>query len=329
MNSTYMEGAIYLVLGAILLILVIYDFFFTTLSGSGAGFITKPVSVLTYKITRMIAGVMGRRVYNFSGMVVNLVVLSTWGVLVWLGLYLLYSYDPAGIVSSKNVVATDWERLYFTGYTLSTLGLGDFKPVTVLFEILTSCFSFFGFIFFTSSMTYLLSVSSALINKRAISLNIQNLGQDPEALAQKILDMDISYSYQQLMSLQELIDRHTVNHQSYPVLHFYSHKDPRVCLSLNLTRLDEALNILLSEPEAKDLHEELQPLRSSISRFLNHINENYMKVSSGEEKAVDSFDFPYKTGAVGNEKLIERRKILLAFLKSERFNWEDVTRRNS
>lgn len=38
-----------LVAGIILLFFIIYDFFFTTLSGSGAGFISKIVASLTYR----------------------------------------------------------------------------------------------------------------------------------------------------------------------------------------------------------------------------------------------------------------------------------------
>ncbi|WP_373057566.1 ion channel [Zunongwangia sp. H14] len=323
-----MNEELYLIIGAVLLILVVYDFFFTTLSGSGAGLITKPVSKFTYKISRLIAGIFGRKVYNFSGLAVNLVVLVVWVLMVWLGLFLLYSSNPSGIVDSKGVVATDWERLYFTGYTISTLGMGNFKPVTVLFEIFTSCFSFFGFIFFTSSMTYLLSVSSALINKRSLALSVQNLGKDPQDIAEKILKMNTAYSYQQFLTLQEKIDRHAVNHQAYPVLHFYSHKDSEVCLSINLTRLDEALNILLSSPEAGDLRRELQPLRIAITRFLKHINENYLHVSSSEEKTVKSYPFPYQTTGVEEESLDKRRNILLALLKSESFTWDDVTGQN-
>ncbi len=40
-------------IGILLLILVIYDFFFTTLSGSGAGFISKPVASFSYRATRL------------------------------------------------------------------------------------------------------------------------------------------------------------------------------------------------------------------------------------------------------------------------------------
>ncbi|NJW55782.1 ion channel, partial [Salinimicrobium oceani] len=93
----------------------------------------------------------GRKVFDYSGMIVNLAVLFVWILLVWLGLFLVYSYDPSAITNSDSRPANWVERLYYTGYVLSTLGLGNFKPTTPFFEILTSVFSFFGFIFFTSS----------------------------------------------------------------------------------------------------------------------------------------------------------------------------------
>src|SRR5690606_21164350 len=106
-------------------------------------------------------------------------VLSVWIILVWVGLFLVFTSNPEAIVNSDGIAANLWERLYFTGYVLSTLGMGNFYPTSPFFEILTSFFSFFGFIFFTSSITYFLSVSSALVKKRLLAKTINNLGKSP------------------------------------------------------------------------------------------------------------------------------------------------------
>ncbi|HSI71339.1 MAG TPA: hypothetical protein VK941_13975 [Gillisia sp.] len=319
-----MVETVYLLIGIIILSLVIYDFFFTTLSGSGAGFLTRSVAFRAHTLVRKLHGLFGRSVFNFSGLLVNLSVLFVWIMLVWIGLFLVYSFNPDGMTNDSGRVANWVERLYYTGYTLSTLGVGNFKTTTVFFELVTSLFSFFGFIFFTSSMTYLISVSTAVINKRTLSRSIQNLGKDPEQIAEKLLAMDNSYSMQQFLTFQELIDRHAVNHQAYPVVHFFAHKRQDICLGLNLTRLDEAVNILLSNPEADHLNRELSPLRSSLSHFIHHINQNYSRSLPKKETSTAFKMLPYEITNITNDELAERRKILGGLLRNEGFAWEDV-----
>lgn len=216
-----MKETFYLLAGILLLIIVGIDFFYTTLSGSGASFVTKSVSKLTHQLV-LRAGKTFRKVYSLSGMLVNLSVLAIWVFLAWLGLFLLFSFQPEAITNSKGIPATAVERLYFTGYVLSTLGIGDFKPITPFFEIVTSLFSFFGFVFFTTSMTYLLSISSAIINKRSLALAVRNLGESPDEIVRNLLNMETSFVYQQLSNLQHLIDQHSTYYQAYPVLHYYN-----------------------------------------------------------------------------------------------------------
>lgn len=315
-------------IGLLLLVLIIYDFFFTTLSGSGAGFISKSVASFSYVTTRLSSKIFGRKVFDYSGMIVNLGVLFVWILLVWLGLFLVYSYDPSGITNSDSRPANWVERLYYTGYVLSTLGLGNFKPTTPFLEIMTSIFSFFGFIFFTSSMTYLISVSSAVIRKRTLSRSISNLGKNSEEVAEKLSKVNSSYQDQQLLSLQEKIDNHLVSHQAYPVVHFFSHSNPDNCFSTNFARLDEALSIILNPENDKEKEvgkEELQLLRSTMTNLLIHLHENFSASlpkpeNRGKERSANS-------GNLSQEQLSnpeERRELLSSLLRNEGFSWQSI-----
>lgn len=312
--------------GILLLMVGIYDFFYTTLSGSGAGFMSRLVSYYSYKIIHFFVGPLGRRVFAYSGLLVNLMVLVVWILLVWVGLYLVFSSSPESIMNEHGRAANNWERLYFTGYTLSTLGLGDFTPKIPVFYILTSCFSFFGFIFFTSSITYFISLSSAVINKRVLAKNIHNLGKDPVSISQNLLAMNPGYTFNQFKEIQELIDRHAINHEAYPVIHFYSHPQPEICLSLNLTRLDEALSIITNSGNAENLQKEMMPLRTSITSFLNYVNTNFSRSLPTGEYAPESFSLPYQVEGIETGELQHRRKILEGLLKSESFTWKDVVK---
>lgn len=324
-----MFESIFLVFGFLLLLVVGYDFFYTTLSGSGAAFLSRIFSALAHKLQLALSKIFGRKIFSLSGMLVNLFVLAIWVLLVWLGLFLVFSSNPEAIVNSNGRMASSVERLYFTGYILSTLGVGNFKPTTPFFELLTSLFSFFGFIFFTTSMTYLVSVSSAVMHKRSLALAIRDLGKNPAEVVKCLLGFDLSFCYTQILALKKMIDRHSVNHQAYPVLHHYNNPDVGSSLNLNIAILDEAVTILLSSHQ-KPLSKELAPLRKSLSSFLQHIEEKY-GISTEKEMLVQ-IDWACLSlpGDFFSEKLEEdpevlhRRKVLASLLKGEGLSWHDV-----
>lgn len=319
---------ILLILGFVILLIAIHDFFYTTLSASGAGFVSENVAIFSDRIIQFSVRTFGRKAYDYHGLFVNLMILFVWLLLIWLGVFLVYSSNPEAITNSSGRAAYNWERLYFTGYTLSTLGMGNFKPTSPFFELVTSCFSFFGFIFFTSSMTYFLSVSSAVVKKRTLAKSIYNLGKNPKAIAKKILALDSSYSYQQIHDLQEKVDQHSVNHQAYPVVHFYSRSEGKDCFSINITRLDEALSILFYSDKGQNLQEELELLRSSISNFLQNLDKNFSRSLPKIEGSQSSENLPQGLTARNSQKLIERRRILESLLKSEGFSWREVVEQN-
>lgn len=317
-------SGVFLFIGIILLMVAIHDFFFTTLSGSGTGLVSRNISVFSDKIVQVCVKIFGRKAYNYNGLFVNLMILFIWLLLIWGGLFLVYTSNPEAITNSSGRIANHWERLYFTSYTLSTLGMGNFKPTTPVFELVTSTFSFFGFIFFTSSMTYFLSVSSALVNKRTLSKSIYNVGQSPQAIAKKILTLDSSFSYQQILELQKMIDGHSVNHHAYPVVHFYRQNKKKDSFSINIARLDEAVTILLNSKEGKNFHEELNLLRSSLTGFFEDMEENFPLNLSVKNNTTDSFDFPSLEAGKTSKDLRSRRRLVEALLKSENYTWKDV-----
>lgn len=317
-----------LIAGIVILIGVFSDFFFTTLSASGAAFLSKPLSSGIHKLMLKLERPLGRKVLSTTGMIVNLGVLAMWVLLTWLGLFLVFSYDPDAIVNNQQQTASTSERLYFTGYVLSTLGVGNFQPTTPFFEVLTSLFSFFGFVFFTTAMTYLLSVSSAVVHKRTLALSIRDLGENPGQIVNRLLKMDSSFSYQQIANLQQMVNRHSTYYQAYPVLHFFNDADDASSLSINIASLDEALSIILNNRRFNDLHEELQLLRDSIDHLLKHLHSRFGRKAGGYPE-INWHDFQLPDGLLQEEfsenpELTDRREVLTALLHNENRSWQDV-----
>jgi hypothetical protein len=324
-----MINVITLITGIAVLSLVSYDFFFTTLSGTGTSFITRNVSLVVHRVSLYSIKSFGRKLMRHFGMLMNLMVLCVWIFLFWISIFLIYSSDYSSIVSQNGEVATAIERLYFSGFVFSTLGIGDIQPKSSTFRVLTSVFSFLGFSFFTTSITYLISVFSALTYKRSLSQSIRNFGTNPHELLNNLLTCKTSFLFQHLAQFQQMLNNHIVNHQAYPVLNYYNSEGLPNSLNLNIVVLDEALSMYLNKPSESKLKKEIQPLRNSISDFISQIEEKHGKVGS-EVPNIDwgkldlptgfSFSFPETT----NETLKQRRKKLGRLLYNEGFSWEDV-----
>lgn len=317
-----------LVAGVVILAIVYFDFFYTTLSGSGFTFLTRTCASVTHKIILLVAKVTGRKLLSISGMLVNLVILAMWILLVWAGLFLVYSFHPSGILNSNNEVATSIQRLYMSGYVLSTLGMGDVKPVTPFFEVITSFFSFFGFAFFTTSMTYLLSVSSAVIQKRSLALSIRNFGKNPLQTVNSLMYMDNNLRCYQLSNLQSMINRHSNFYQAYPVLHYYHHIGVDASLAVNVAVLDEALSIIMHSKGSSELGREVGSLRAALDDLLEHLKNRFEEETDyTPDINWASFDLPQ--GLAGNgfstgDNLKQRRRVLGGLLRNEGRTWGEV-----
>lgn len=324
-----MEDYIYLIIGLMLLCIGFFDFFYTTLSASNSSFITSAVSKVIHKVILLTEKKFGRKVFALSGLILNLSIILVWILIIWAGLYFVYTYDAESILNSKGEIATSSERLYFTGYVLSTLGNGDFFPISTFTQLISSSFSFFGFIFFTTAMTYLISVYSAVINKRHLSLAIRNLGNSPEEVIRMLHSAQPSFIYTQINSLQEKIDLVNEHYQAFPLIHYYHNVEINTSFSLNIAKLDEALTIMLSKSTSPH-NREMYFLKKSMDSLLNRFDE-FHNIPHIKESTTQ-LDWKYlgniipQSGKELSEKpeIVYRRKILTSMLLHEDLKWEHV-----
>lgn len=319
----------YLIVGIVLLLAVSFDFFYTTLSGSGAAYLTYAISALAHKWQMFWFRILGRRIFKLSGMFINLSLLVVWVLLIWFSLFLIFSGDPHAIVNSKGEVATAVERLYFTGYVLSTLGVGNLFPSSPVFQVITSIFSFFGFIFFTLALTYLISVFAAIMQKRSLAFFINKLGNSPSDVVNQLVSQDNNFTFQQVTAIQQMVETHSAHHQAYPVLHYYINADRPSSLSINIAILDEAISIILTNEKEKTLQKELMPLRKSINHFLKHLQDKYHILSEPDRVArIDWDQLNLPSGSLSLDldegDLHRRRQVLDELLATEGYSWQDV-----
>lgn len=329
-----MISEIFFVAGIFLILIIAGDFFYTTLSFNGAGKLAHRVSSFVASLFLWLNQKTGTRsLFKFSGAVHVLILVMMWISLLWIGFFLLLLGDPFSVVdTSTGTPVNAINKLYFSGYVLSTLGNGQYIPGSVFWQIVVAIFSFAGFIFITTAMTYLMNLTSAVIHKRKLSLFISNLGNTPEVIISNSYNgVNFERLTRLASDLQQMINEHSQNHYAHPGVHYFYSLKHSESLSVNLTNLDEALTLLqLHVNTDKSVDQDLRPLRNAISAFLSTVQHHFIKSPSYEDVNNADIQFLKEKGLSVKDQNIEietcnsRRMLLSGLLQSSGWSWTDI-----
>lgn len=329
---------LYLLSGILVLIAIGVDFFYTTLSFNGAGHLTRitnrALSGLFLFLNRHIPN---RRALKFSGVTHILCLIVLWIGSLWFGFFLLLMSTPASVVEAgTGTAAGAFTKLYFSGYTLSTLGMGDYIPGTKAWQVVTSVFSFAGFIFITTAMTYLMSLTNAVTHKKKLALFISNLGDSPEEIVlNSYLGRKPALLMDRIPVLQDMINSHNQNHFAHPAVHYFHSSAKKESFSINLANLNEAIIIITYFIKYDSaVEKELRLLQDAIAKFLVTASHHYKPITktalrdtpaleSLGRQGIPTIDEPILSSA--DWQNIERRRAqLTGLLQSNGWNWQHI-----
>lgn len=336
--SYMIEHIFLLILGVLIVGAVVSDFAVTAFVPTGEGRITAFVGRLCFRTLMFLAGKKGNhRALNYIGLCCILITISTWTFLLWTGFSCIYISDPNSVLVGTSKAPTDtFEKIYHVGYTLSTLGIGDYVPGNNFWRIFTSFVSFIGLVTVTMSITYLVPVISNAIQKRSLSLQISSLGETPEQIVINGFNgKDFSDLNNILSDLSAGIFLYTQNHVAYPILHHMHSNNPSENVVLKLVALDEALTIFLyhiPEEQRPNLIE-VQSVRRAITAYLKTIT--YMDPAP-EAPPRPRFEMIEEFTGIQLKRiqppeveelyqaLDKRRKLLYADLQNDGWQWTDM-----
>lgn len=257
-----------IVIGLAIILFTYLDFFHTTLSGNGFGIFSRIINQI---LNRIIIQNRTRTIFKFSGMTHLLITTFLWMLLLFIGTYAVFSAGEEMVVhSTTGLPATHPERFYYTGYVLSTLGIGDFVPGNDTSRILTGILSFSGFILITTGLTYLLSVINAVLDKKQLSFVISTMGKDIEEIfnfykQQEELENLISNA----SDLRQQILKNASNYLSFPMANYFLSKKRESALILQLARLHEVLMIIrLDWKEESVQYKKITVILNGIEKYL-------------------------------------------------------------
>jgi hypothetical protein len=322
-----------LVLGISLLTLAIIDALWTTLwvNGGGGPLSSRLAGGLWWMLRR--ATPSGRYwPLTIAGPVVMVAVFLGWVIMLWIGWTFVFSADASGLAYQSGESPDFVGRLYFTGYTLFTLGIGDIAPERGAWQVLTVVASGSGMLLITLGISYLISVLSAVVNARAFAASVGGLGDSAEEIVCRAWDGN-QYSglVLPLAGLSAQLDAMTQQHLAYPVLHYYHSSERRAVPALAVAVLDEALTILrFGVPrESRPTESVLEGARSSIENYLRTLKGAYVHPSDHAPRPPDLSQLRSRgMPAVSDEafraslsEIEERRKNLCGMVEADARTW--------
>lgn len=294
MHSCLMSQTMAFVAGCALVVLVFVDALVTTLFvAKGAGPLTRRFAGLLWRgLLRFHRRDSHARWLTVGGPVLLIATVMAWVIALWAGWVLVFLGSHAVVNDSSGAPAGLVDVVYFTGFLVFTLGTGDFVAVAPLWRLVTDVAAFSGLFLVTLSITYLISVVSAVVSRRTLAIHVSALGDS----AAQILTLGWNGERfspelsQQLVTLTDKVTTIAEQHLAYPVLHYFHTPDRSTSAPIGLAHLEDAMLMLTYAvaPAARPDTAAVRPLRTVIDRYVTTASATSALPEPGEPPPVPS-----------------------------------------
>ncbi len=230
--------------GIVILAITAFDVVTTVFGvGMGSGPLSRALSTRMAGAARR-AG-MRQRGLAWVGPLLAALATPLWLGMLWLGWALVFQPPGSVISSTTGKAANSWENAYFAGYSVITLGNGEFQPGGPVWQALTVLASASGLIVVTLGLAYLVALIPAAIASRTIAARIHALGHTPDQICLAAWDEhDLRQIDDDLRSLSISIIGIAEQHLAYPLLHYFHSAKRSNAFAPSLAVLDEAVTIM-------------------------------------------------------------------------------------
>jgi hypothetical protein len=325
-------------LGIAVLLVTIYDVLWTTLRLTSGGPITAWVTDRLWKASVRLTR--SHRVLATLGFFIVLFTVVLWAVLAWIGWTLIFLSGPHSVISmTTGQPAGFWDRSYFAGCSIITLGDTEFRPGSTGWRLVTMVAAANGFSLLSLIVTYLLPVIGAELERRRLAVYITALGRTPhEILLRAWNGSSFGLLPDHLVALTQPMMSVGQGHLAYPVLHCVHSSTRETALAPSIAVLDEAITLFAGVcPEQRPDKVAFYPLRQAIAEFLSTLAEAHLE-PTWQPPPAPSLDPLREAGVVtvkdeefrlALDSLVDRRRLIFGLVEEEGWRWEDVTRSSS
>ncbi|MEA1932423.1 MAG: potassium channel family protein [Euryarchaeota archaeon] len=324
---------VYVAIGIVVLGITVVDLLWTTLwVEGGAGPLTAWLMAGTWAGMRTTVGHYPR-VRSLSGPVILILTLSVWIVLLWAGWTLVFAGSASSLIDTVGRGPVSWiDRMYFVGYTLFTLGIGDIVPRDGRWQLATTMTTASGMLFVTLSVSYVLSVLDAVTQKRAFANGITGLGPQGSSIVRRGwtgeafagLELPLSASTAQL-------NRLVANHRAYPLLHYFHTTEAEHAPVVAIAILDDVLTLLRFGVADHDRPSEpiTTNARASVDNYLELLRSAFIQpadrtppppdLDSLREAGIPTVSEEAFDGSLA--EMADRRRALLGLVEDDLRQW--------
>jgi hypothetical protein len=328
-----------ILVGLALIVLALLDVAWTTTAaGSGAGPVTSRVADGLWRASLAVHRRRpSHRMLSVAGVAIVFAVLAVWIAMILAGWSMVFGVAPGAVRDATTGVPADFvDRLYFVGYTVFTLGIGDFVPGNGSWQLATILATGSGLVMVTLSITYLVPVASAVGGRREVAAYISSLGSNPSAIVGTAWDgSGFDGLDQHFVELTARLTTLRQQHLTYPVVHFFHSGNPVNSAPPNIANLAQALHLLARgvDPTVRLPPSILLPLERALDAFLDTLGET--RLSPAEPVAPEPLDDLRRIGvptvadaeyAAAEEHTRRRRSVVAGLLVDD--GWPTTDRRD-
>jgi hypothetical protein len=277
-------SALLICLGVVALVVAGVDVLWTVLAaGSGAGPLTARLSALSWKLALWI----GRQregprhtLLALFGIAIVVGMLLAWVAVAVVAWTTIFSASEGAVrEASTGQPASLFERAWFVGYSLFTLGSGPYSAGDGLWQLAAVAAGASGLVMVTLAIAYLVPVASAVTERRRLAQYVFSLGWTPEEIVVASWTGDgFGSLIQHLVALTPMVHLAGEHHLTYPAVDYFHSTRQQDSSSLTTVVLDDAITLLRHgvAPAVRPDPSALEPLSSALRAFLGTVEPAFV-----------------------------------------------------
>lgn len=261
-----------IILGIIILCFLAFDMLSTIVQAS-EGIASRMAQLLAQRLLYGLYRLTGKRVFLvWSSSLLILSLVTMWVILLYLGWFFIFLGDSQAVLRGKDeTIAGIGERVYFTGFTISTLGVGDYIPNGVQWQFITAICALSGFFFLTFIISFLQEVAEKQALRRKLALHIHHSGPTPQALIVNYWNAGNNTVLTEVIdTLLSDVVQFEQQHLDQPILNRFHGPSEERSVELALVVLDEAMTLAEIATQT-NLPPHFQHMRRAITGYLGSL----------------------------------------------------------
>lgn len=282
-------------LGALIILFTLFDAFVTILSLRGGGPATSFISRKLWRLMLFYHGIKpSHKFLAASGPLLMIVVVAFWYGMLYLGWFLLFQSVEANIVNSNTLTAaSNLDKLYFTGVTLSGLGYGDVTANHFPWTLLSTLAVSTGTLLTSLGLSYIIAVVPVALEKRQLASQINSVVDDRGGIVERLDDKaSVDFVWQKLFDIQLNGMKFSTKYGAYPVVAYFHSSQQDSAFSVAYLKAADILFYIANHPNSA-----LRPTPVAVETVKNLIfahSENLRHVIADESTGLEGWPDRYQ-----------------------------------